>query len=97
MSGLVRGDSSAQSFPLTLQDFRALIAADDFGDAKAEVAIDDHDFATGDAAPGYEEFGGFVDHLIEFDDGARHQTENIAEKHFFFTEADGGFEFDVQK
>jgi len=74
-----------------------LIAADYFFDTKPKIAVYDDDFAARDAAAGDQEFGGLVDHLIEFDDGAGHQTENIAEQHFFFAEADGGFELDVQE
>jgi hypothetical protein len=91
------GGAHGSGLSIVLKDFCALAAADDFRDAEAEVAVDYYHFAASDAAAGDEEVGGFVHQLIELDDGTGEQAEYFAEEHFFFAEADGGFEFDVEE
>jgi hypothetical protein len=80
-----------------LQYLGTLSGAGHFGDAQAEVAIDDNDFSASHETPGYQEFGGFTYSLVQFHDDPGRQPEDFPKKHFALTEANRGLQFDVEK
>jgi hypothetical protein len=70
---------------------------DDFGDADAEAIIDDDDFAAGEAFAVNEEINRGIGRLIELDDGAGGELEDVAHGHLAGAEFDGELDAEIQE